>query len=324
MTDTNNPEVSSVARPRDGDLCFDLSQTLDSVVGIRSSVPESALTASVLGTERAGHGVVISDEGHVLTIGYLVTEAQSVWLTDRYGRSAQAHVVGYDQGSGFGLVQSLQPMDLPVLALGESSAVQVGEPVIVAAHGGINHALQAEVIDRREFAGYWEYVLDDAIFTAPAHPSWGGSALISMQGTLVGLGSLLLQSQGSDTGDDTNLFVPIDLLKAIFENLKNLGSAGSPPRPWLGVFVYDVGEELVVAGVFNDCPAHRADLRPGDLIVAVDGTAVASLAGLFRRIWSLGEAGVVVPLRVMRDSQPLDINVQSETRRLQVHTGTLH
>ena len=190
MSDSSNPEVSISARPVPGDQLFDLDLALTSIMGVRTTIPEDALTAPILGTERAGHGILINEHGLVVTIGYLITEAESVWLVDCHGHTVAGHVVGYDQETGLGLVQALQSLNLPPLTLGHSDDLYLSHAVIAASHGGIGHAMNAQVIAKREFAGYWEYVLDEAIFTVPAHPSWGGAGLIGMDGKLYGVGSL--------------------------------------------------------------------------------------------------------------------------------------
>ena len=193
---------------------FDVDAMLSSLVSVRSEVPDDALTAPVLGTERMGNGVVIGDRGLVLTIGYLVTEAQTLWITDHRGAAVPGHVLGYDQESGFGLVQALQPLPAPAMDLGVSAACDVGDPIVVAGHGGGDSLVTGRIIAKREFAGYWEYVLDEALFTAPAHPNWGGAALVGSDGRLLGVGSLLVQTvSSSGEKGGANMVVPIDLLK---------------------------------------------------------------------------------------------------------------
>src|SRR4249920_212182 len=182
-------------RPKQEDWRFDLDPALDAVVQLRSEIPDDAFTAPLLGTERGGNGVVIRDDGLVLTIGYLVTEASRIWLTTNRGTVCEAYPVAYDQQTGFGLVQPLGKLGVKAITRGSASSCRVGENVVVAGAGGAAHALKATVFAKREFAGYWEYVLDEAVYTAPAHPQWGGAALIAPDGKLAGIGSLLVQEK---------------------------------------------------------------------------------------------------------------------------------
>ena len=304
---------------------FDVERVLRGVVSLRTRIPEDALTASSLGTERSGHGIVISDDGLVLTIGYLIAEANSVWLVDGHSVTAPGYVVAYDQESGFGLVQTLQATGWPAVPLGNSGALAVGEDVLVAGYGGIESAIHAQVLAKREFAGYWEYVLDEAIFTAPAHPNWGGAALIDRNGALAGVGSLLVQQsdrEGNTNG--INMSVPVDMLKPILGDLMRYGRRLTPPRPWLGWLVQEIDEKLVVAGVYEDCPAAAAGLEVGDVVVGVAGQPISKLAELFRRIWSLGEAGVVVPLAIRRDNADRRADVHSVDRDRRLRSEPLH
>lgn len=315
MSEPAGTDKGAPGKPRGGGPEFDLDRALASVVAVRSNIPDDAHTAATLGTERSGNGVLIRDDGLVLTIGYLISEADAVWVTTGLGRASAAHVVAYDQGTGFGLVQSLEPLDIPALAFGESAAVSEGDTVVVGGFGGRKNAINARVIAKKEFAGYWEYVLDEAIFTAPAYPNWGGSALISGEGRLIGIGSLFIQqTKAGETGSGGNMFVPIDLLKPILEDLVKYGQVVKPPRPWLGMFTTEVDDKLYVAGIHRNGPADRAGLKVGDLIVAISGRPITALATFYRSIWKLGEAGVEVPLAIFRDGKLLEIRVHSAAR----------
>jgi len=315
------PEVA----PRPQDYTFDLDRALGSVVGIRAGVPADAFTAEVLGTERTGNGVIINADGLILTIGYLITEANEVWITLGDGRTVRGDVVGYDQDTGFGLVQALDRLNLPALPIGDSSEAVPATEVIAAGAGGRHHAVAARVVARQEFAGYWEYLLDDAIFTAPAHPYWGGTALIGPDGALIGIGSLQLE-QAMSSGENVplNMYVPINLLKPILDDFLTMGRPNRPPRPWLGLYATEVDDRVVVAGVAGRGPAARADLRQGDVVLSVGGMKISGLAGLFRRVWSLGRAGVDVPMTVYRDGHPLDLTVVSGDRNRFLKGPSLH
>jgi S1-C subfamily serine protease len=317
--------VPTTAQPKPEDYEFDLDRALGAVVGIRSIIPNDAFSAETLGTERAGNGVLVRGDGVVLTIGYLITEAEQIWLTLSDGRPVPGHVLGYDQETGFGLVQALARVEIDALPIGESNAVKVGERVVVGGAGGRHHSVAARVAARQEFAGYWEYVLDEAIFTAPAHPNWGGTAVIGPKGELLGIGSLQLeQPRGEQGTEHLNMVVPIDLLKPIFDDLLTLGRRNRPPRPWLGLYATEVNDRVVVVGMSSRGPARKADLRTGDILLAVGGTQVSDLAGLFRRIWAQGNAGVDVPLTVYRDGRTFELKVPSADRRRFLKAPRLH
>lgn len=311
--------------PRQEHVGFDLNRILSAVVGVSCHIPEDAFTASVLGTERSGNGVVIRGDGLILTIGYLITEAETIWITDNQGRAYPGTVLAYDQETGLGLVQALGRMDLPAVEMGVSSDVMEGDAVIVVGHGGRRSAINARVIAVREFAGYWEYLLDEAIFTSPAHPNWGGTGLFDQDGRLVGIGSLFIQqSQGDETPIDGNMMVPIDLIKPIYESMVTRGTSGRIPRPWLGMYCTEVEDRLVVAGVADDGPAETADVQVGDIIEKVNGAPVATLAEMFRRVWSVGPAGADIPVTVIREGERLDLTVSSVARGQLLKGPQLH
>ena len=304
---------------------YDVDEVLGSVVGIRTLVPEDAFTAATLGTERAGNGVLIRRDGLVLTIGYLVTEAQTIWLSLRDGRVVQGHVLGYDQETGFGLVQALARLDMPAVTLGNSKLAKTGDAVVMGGAGGRDSSVAARIVAKQEFAGYWEYLLDEAIFTAPSHPHWGGAPLIGAKGELLGIGTLQLQ-QSSDGGraENINMIVPIDLLKPILDDLLSFGRAQKPPRPWLGLYAAELGKRVVIAGLSDHGPAKKADLRAGDIVLAIDGVEVTDLAGFFRQIWSLGPAGTAFVLLVHRKGRTLEMRITSADRTSFLKGPVLH
>jgi len=302
-------EVARELRPSRAGLSFDLKTALDAVVVLTAEVPEDAFTAETLGQRRLGNGVVIGTNGLVLTIGYLITEAENVTLITNDGRQIGAHVLGFDAASGFGLVNALEPLNLPVLPLGDSRALAHGDPVILAGAGGRSHAIAARLAARAPFAGYWEYLLEEALFTEPGHPHWSGAALIGPTGALVGIGSLQL-NQMSPNGQvsKVNMSVPIDLLAPIVEDLSR-GRQSGPPRPWLGLFANDVARTVQVMEVDPDGPAADAGVRTGDIIVTLAGESVTSLPGFYRRLWALGPAGTVAPLGIKRGGQLVVVEI---------------
>jgi S1-C subfamily serine protease len=318
-------EIPANLQPDPDDYRFDLERALRSVVGLRANVPPEAFTANALGTERVGNGAVIRDDGLVLTIGYLITEAETIWLISADGRAIPGHPVAFDQTTGFGLVQALGRLGLPALPIGDSDRVRLGDTAILAAAGGRDRAIEAKVIGRQEFAGYWEYVLDEAIYTAPAHPFWSGAPLIGADGKLLGVGSLILQ-QGDGRGrrHDMNMIVPISLLPPIMDDLLTLGRLNAPPRPWLGAFVMEGDGGLVVGGLADGGPADQAGLRSGDRILALGEEEIVDLATLWRRLWGSGPAGVTVDLKIGREGTELGVRVTTADRMRFLHGPKMH
>jgi S1-C subfamily serine protease len=316
-------KVPPGAQPRPEDYAYDLERALASVVGLHSIIPPDAFTADTLGVERAGNGVLI-DDGLVLTIGYLITEAETVWLHYGDGRVASGHALGFDSETGFGLVQALERLDLPALPLGSADAVDIGERVVMGGAGGRTRSLAARIAGKQEFAGYWEYVLDEAIFTYPAHPNWGGTALISPSGDLIGIGSLQVERMREGRNEHLNMVVPIDLLKPILTDLRKFGRVDKPVRPWLGLYSTEIEDKIVIVGIAPKGPAARAELKAGDVVVSVAGERVSSLASFYRKVWSLGEAGVEVPLTLYREGVTFDVGVNSSDRAKFLRAPRLH
>jgi S1-C subfamily serine protease len=293
---------------------LDLETLNQSVTKLRADIPEDAFTAGILGSQRIGNGVVIDSAGLVLTIGYLMTEATDVWLTNDAGREIAAHPLAYDQVTGFGLVLPLQKLDAPPVSLGSSAELRAGSEVHVLSAKDFAAPQTARVLARREFAGAWEYLLEEAIFTAPAHPHWSGAALIDDRGTLVGLGSLLVREVIGGEEMNANMFVPIDLLKPILQSLKSTGRVDRPPRPWLGVYAVELAGKVYVTGVVEGGPAQSADIREGDVISEVAHQEVGTLPDFYRRVWAVGPAGTGVPLTTVRGATQLHLNVRSVDR----------
>jgi S1-C subfamily serine protease len=317
-------EIPPNLRPDPADYDFDLERALRAVVGLRTNVPNDAFTANTLGTERTGNGVVIRADGLVLTIGYLITEAETVWLITADGRAVPGHALAFDPASGFGLVQALGDLNLPALELGDSDALEVGTDTIMAAGGGRHHAIETRVVGRQEFAGYWEYLLDNAIFTAPAHPFWSGSALIGKDGKLLGTGSLILQQGDGRKRMDMNMIVPIAHLKPVLDDLLARGHVGQPPRPWLGLYAMENDGGLVVGGVADGGPAEKAGVQQGDRILGLGDDELSDLAALWRRLWASGPAGTSVLLRLGREEGKVSVRITTADRAAFLRAPRLH
>ncbi len=323
-TEFEDWEVTPTAQPKAGDYGFDLNRALSSVVALSARVPEDAFTAETLGIERGGNAVLIRQDGLLVTIGYLITEAEEVLLRTTEGQVVHGHVLGIDQASGFGLVQALDPMDIPAIGLGDSRHAGPGQRVVIGGAGGRRRSLAGKIMARQEFAGYWEYLIEEAVFTAPSHPNWGGSALIGPDGDLLGIGSLHLQHQTSaGNALPLNMMVPVELLTPILDDLSK-GRSARKPRPWLGVYAQEIHKQVVIVGIAGKGPAGRAGLKAGDIIRAAAGMEITNLADFYRSMWALGTAGVEVPLTLERESDVFDLRVASADRRSFLKTPRLH
>ncbi len=315
MTEKPRRDAPRGATPRLAESAgFDVNQALKSVVTVQATVPEDAYTAETLGEQRAGSGIVIRESGLILTIGYLITEAETVWLQRRDGHVVPGHALAIDGETGFGLIQALDRLDCPALELSRSSEALVGDSVVIAAGAGTK-AVHGSIVAKQEFAGYWEYLLEEAIFTSPAHPFWGGAAAINSAGKLVGVGSLHVEQVTPQAGPrDVNMIVPIDLLSPILDDLLAFGRVNKPARPWLGIYSAESGGQIVVAAVAEKGPAAEAGLRRGDVLASVRGEEVEDLGDFYRRVWRLGSAGVEIPIEFIRDGRALGVRIQSADR----------
>lgn len=285
------------------------------VVRIKTFINPDGQTVQSLGREREGSGIVIDEDGLVLTIGYLMVEAHAAEIVTNAGRRVPADVVGYDHETGFGLLRATVPLKLKPLAFGKSADVRERDPVLIVGSGGADAVQPAYVVAKREFAGNWEYLLDEAIFTAPPHTGWSGAALVSREGKLLGVGSLIVgDAAGSGAGNPGNMFVPIDRLLPILGDLLADGRVSGAGRPWLGVTADETRGRLTVVRVTPGGPAERAGLQRGDVILGVAGDAPRSLADFYRKVWATGAAGTTVPLDVLHDGDKRRIDVKSINR----------
>lgn len=322
-------EIPPELQPDPAELGFDLEEALRSVVAVKAMAPPDAFSAQTLGTERTGSAVAIRPDGLLATIGYIVTEAETIWLTTADGRVVPGHALAYDFETGFGLIQALGRLDLPVLTLETGEAPRPGDTAVLASAGGRRHALRCTVAARQEFAGYWEYLLDEAIFTAPAHPSWGGAGLIGAgpggAARLLGIGSLVMQQQdGKGRRTDLNMVVPASLLPPILDDLLAYGRPNRPARPWIGLYAGEDEGGVVVSSLARGGPAQRAGVQEGDRILAVDGARVGDTAGLWRAVWAAGSAGARLRLTVGRDAGPRELVLTSVDRRSLLKAPRLH
>lgn len=287
---------------------------LNAVVRVTATVPPDSQSAGTLGSEREGTGVVIGGDGLIVTIGYTIMEASSVQVTTGDGRAYPADIVAYDHVSGFGLLRAGYGFDAPPMRLGDSGALKEGDTAAILSRGGGIPALPVRVVSRREFAGYWEYMLDRAIFTSPPHPAFNGAALIDGSGRLVGIGSLIVGEAVPKHALPGNMFVPIDVLQPILGDLLAYGRRQDAPRPWLGLTLREHNGRLLIQRVTRNSPAEAAGLRAGDQIMGLSGERVGTLSDFYRRMWGLGDAGVAVPLQVIRGPVLESVTVTSGDR----------
>jgi S1-C subfamily serine protease len=293
-----------------------VEELVSAVVRVRTHINPEGRTVEGLGREREGSGIVIDTDGLVLTIGYLMVEAYAAEVVDNNGRTVPANVVGYDHETGFGLLRTMEPLKLKPMVLGKSAEIKERDPVLIASSGGTAMVSAAYVVAKREFAGSWEYMLDEALFTAPPHPAWSGAALISREGKLVGVGSLIVgDAVGGAEKTPGNMFVPIDRLPPILGELISDGHRAGPGRPWIGVNTDELRGRLFVSRVTPGGPAEKAGIKRGDVIVGINGEQPKNLADFYRKLWAQGSAGASIALDVLQDHQINRVNVRSINRR---------
>jgi S1-C subfamily serine protease len=300
------------------------AELFDTVLALHAEVAPDARTAATLGTERRGAAIVIDADGLAVTMGYLVIEAPVIELTLGSGKKVPASVVALDGESGLALIRAALPLGVKPVGLGAAAGLTEGRPALILGPGGPGAALPVQVVSRRQFAGSWEYLLDDAIFTAPPHRAWSGAALIGVDGKLLGIGSLFVQDARAGTVLPGNMFVPVDRLTASMADLLATGRPDTPPRPWMGLTTQEIRGRLVVVNVPRGGPAERAGVSRGDEVTAVAGKPVEGLADFYREAWSLGPAGVEVPLTIRSEGAQRDVLIKSIDRYQYFKLGTTY
>lgn len=291
-----------------------VESVLAAVVLLQSEIPADARTVKFLGRQRHGNGIVIDSDGLIVTIGHLILEADAVTVTTGGGKNVQGHVVAYDHPTGLGLVRAEAPLGVRPMALGDSAGSRVGDAVIVAGAGGPEAAIKAHIVSRRGFVGYWEYILDDAIFTMPPYGVFGGAAMVDANGRLLGIGSLFVPDAAGRGGHGPgNMFVPVDLLKAVLADLIADGRSVESVRPWLGMITRETHGGLLVVRASTDSPAQRAGIRSGSILQGLQGKRIESQEDFYRRLWAAGAPGVTVRLSL--------IDPEGEAREVEIVTA---
>ena len=299
-----------------------IEKALTGVVKLRTIAAPGAKSNATLGAEREGNGILLGQK-LVLTIGYLVMEADEVEITDHKGRKLPGKVAGFDQETGLGLVRLLAPAQGEPFVLGDAKLLKEKDAVLAA--GARGNIAPACITSRREFTGGWEYLLENAIFTFPPIADWGGAALVEPSGKLVGVGSLFVRdAAGNGSGVPGNMFVPVDILKPILDDLIANGRRKGAQRPWLGVTTFEDADGVNVGRLSADGPGDKAGLERGDIIAAVGTTSVKTLAEFYRAVWSRGEAGVRVPLSIKRGKKELTVDLGSIERSSFFAARTVH
>jgi S1-C subfamily serine protease len=290
-------------------------EILKAIVKVRAAIPQSAVTAPLLGTEREGNGILIDSNGYILTIGYLILEADTIEVTDSEDQVIEAKFIGYDYDTGFGLIKADKLLNVAPLKLGSSSELKQGDPALVAGHKGSDDVVGIRIVSRSEFVGYWEYLLENAIYTTPPYQNYAGAALIGPDGSLLGIGSIYTQVAFSGFGAiAANMFVPIDLLKPILNDLKTGGKSRQPQKPWLGVHTEESHGRVFVTRLMPGGPGEKSNLQAGDIILKVNQHPITGQADFYRKVWALGKAGVRVPVSILRATEIKEISLNSIDR----------
>jgi len=306
--------AAAAQRPQQAQAERDAEDVLAAVVRIKMTAIANARSSATLGPTREGTGIVIDERGHIVTIGYIVIEADSIEITTQDDKTVPATLVGYDHASGLGLLRPGAPLGIKPMPMGQAADLARREPVMVLPAGGREAASLAYVVAKRKFAASWEYLLDTAIFTSPPTMQWAGAALVSREGKLVGIGSLYVRETVDGAQQPGNMFVPIDLLKPILPDLIAKGRRAGPARPWLGLATEEMHGHLLVTRVSPDGPADKAGIRNGDIVLGVGRDPVTSHEELYRKVWGLGAAGVDVPLRVLQGVDAREMKLRSIDR----------
>jgi len=292
-----------------------VDELLTAVVGIHATVPAQARTAGSLGKERVGSGVLIDSNGLIVTIGYLILEAEQVEIVLPDGELVPAKLLAYDYETGFGLLRASADVNIRPMELGSSTGLTPGEKMLIASYGGFQTVRPAMFTGEREFAGYWEYLLEDALFTVPPYPRFGGAALITPSGKLIGIGSLAVGvAIDGELTVPGNMFLPIDRLKSVMGDLLTDGRSSGPRKPWLGIYTEEVEGGLLVQRVADDGPAMAAGIEPGDIITATGGKSVVSMADFYRKVWAQGEPGDMISITVIKGTDAYELAIRSGDR----------
>jgi serine protease Do len=311
------PAQSAQPRPAPAQSVIDaLTKANAAVVGVQVSAVDGARSIETLGKHRRGSGVVIGPDNMVLTIGYLMLEAESIQIVTQDNRVLPARAVAYDLATGFGIVKPVLPLrGIAPVALGTQQDLQTGEPVMAATGGEDGDVTMTRLVSKRAFSGYWEYHIEAALFTSPPIDNHSGAPLFNQKGELIGIGSLfVMDALGDNRRMPGNMFVSIDLLKPILSELQQTGTTKKSRRPWLGLTSSEQGGRVQIVRVNRESPAHLAGLQPGDLVLAVDGTKVATLEDFYKKLWEHANPDDEIKLTVLQGADVKVITLKAVDR----------
>jgi len=290
-----------------------IEQFYESIVSVRSIVPSEARTAASLGVEREGNGVAI-DEKHILTIGYIVIESESIEIGLPDGRRLPAKLVGYDHTTGFGIIKSIVPLKMPSLKLGDSDNIDSEQDLLILPSPNRGAGSIVRSVSRRPFTGWWEYFVENPIYTTPSNGLWAGAPILNNNGEILGIGSLFVSESVPGIFSPGNMSVPINLLKPILEDLISSGRRKSKIQPYLGISSDDSNNQIIVTRISDGGPAFQAGIRPQDIIVTINGSQVSDLKSFYQKLWKSGEAGITIELSVLRRGTIMNFSVKTVDR----------
>jgi len=292
----------------------DILNIYKSVVKIDSIIPPEARTAQSLGTVRGGNGVVIDDK-HILTIGYIVVEAETITITLPDGKKFPGELIGYDHTTGFGILRTIIQSDLTPLKIGDSDQLTKEDFLYVLPYLTEGRPSAVKMVSRRSFAGWWEYFLDKPIYTYPANSSFAGSALINEYGEVLGIGSLYVgDAAATGISSPGNMFVPINDLKPILDDLIENGRRTKDIKPYMGLTSSDNTGEVKITRVNDNGPAAKAGFSVNDTILAVNNEKINNIEDFYKVVWSFGGPGTKLQFDIERNQKKLNIELTTMDR----------
>ena len=292
----------------------DILNIYKSVVKIDSIIPPEARTAQSLGTVRGGNGVVIDDK-HILTIGYIVVEAETITITLPDGKKFPGELIGYDHTTGFGILRTIIQSNLTPLKIGDSDQLTKEDFLYVLPYLTEGRPSAVKMVSRRSFAGWWEYFLDKPIYTYPANSSFAGSALINEYGEVLGIGSLYVgDAAATGISSPGNMFVPINDLKPILDDLIENGRRTKDIKPYMGLTSSDNTGQVKITRVNDNGPAAKAGFSVNDTILAVNSEKINNIEDFYKVVWSFGGPGTKLQFDIERNQEKLNIELTTMDR----------